>query len=124
MPFEQEVAEQLAAEYQVPAENVARVLSSRTDFLSWDALAAEWDNAEHDHEKDINEAMTRPRIYAVTIRATSDPLRVCGEPGPTGATRRRAEQPDSSRTRRGPYALRLRRTATRTLWKKSAIASP
>ena len=76
-PFESEVTDQLAAEYQVSSENVARVLLIRDGFLSWDALAAELEDAEahqEDRGGDANGREEVPSAHALMIH--SDPNRL------------------------------------------------
>ncbi len=67
LPFEAEITERLAAEYQVPPENIARVLFIRDAMLSWDVLVAELHDAEHDAVEDEWKTEAAPSAVALMI---------------------------------------------------------
>ena len=69
-PFEREVTEYLAVEYQVPPENIARVLFIRDAMLSWDVLAAELHGAEHDAVEDEWNTEEAPSAFAVMMNGS------------------------------------------------------
>ncbi len=67
MPFESEVTDRLAAEYQVPPEKIARVLFIQEAMLSWDVLVAELHGAEQDAVEEEWKTEEAPSAFALMI---------------------------------------------------------
>lgn len=75
IPFEYEVTEQLATEYQVSPENLARVLFIQDGLTSWDVLVEESNSVEDDQGEEEYGAMPAPSIQGLmfsSIRTFSE----------------------------------------------------